>query len=110
MWADYIKETFGKEMLQTEYGFATFYIVPETTVCYIEDIYVIPKLRETKKGAYLETEIIKWAKERKCTELLGSVNLNIATPERSIAVLISRGYKLTSATPTMLYFRKQLDY
>jgi GNAT superfamily N-acetyltransferase len=110
MWADYIKETFGKEMLQTEYGFATFYIVPETTVCYIEDIYVIPELRKSKIGSELEAEITIWAKERKCTELMGSVNLTITTPERSMAVLISRGYKLTSATPTMLYFRKQLDY
>lgn len=110
MWADYIKETFGKEMLQNEYGFATFYIVPETTVCYLEDIYVAPEFRRAEFGSELEDAVIKWAKERYCTEIMGSVNLNIATPERSMNVLLSRGYKLTSATPTMLYFRKQLDY
>ena len=109
-WAEYIKELYGKYMLEYPEGFATYYIIPGTKVCYIEDIYVVPEARETDVGTRFEKEISEWAKTQDCTELMGSVNLGISNPERSIAVLIARGFKLTSSSATMLYFKKHLDF
>jgi GNAT superfamily N-acetyltransferase len=108
MWAAYIKETLGKEMIQTDKGFATFFIVPGTSVCYIEDIYVLPEHRKSDITTEMENSVKKWAVERGCTELMGSVNLSISTPERSLQILLHRGYKLSQVTPSMIYLKKKL--
>jgi len=108
VWAAYIKELYGKEMLETEYGFATYFIVPGTSVCYLEDIFVAPEHRKSRAGTELENAVIEWAKERKCTEIMGSAAVGLPTTERSVAVLIARGYKLSKVTETMLYFKKNI--
>jgi hypothetical protein len=108
LWADYIKESLSKNMIEDEKGFATFYIIPGTQVCYIEDIYVVPEARKSDKGTEMEMDIRDWAVAQGCSELMGSVNLLSNYPERSTQVLIARGYKIAQVTATMIYFKKNI--
>lgn len=108
LWADYIFESLGKQMLESEKGFITFFILPGTQVCYIEDIYVAPEFRNSSEASTMEKAAINWAQEQKCVEVMGSVSLASKTPERSISYLIESGYKLSSATSSALYFKKNI--
>lgn len=107
-WADYIAETADKRMLEDENGFATYFVVPGTQVCYIEDIYVVPEKRKSDVGTEYELAIRNWAVEQGCIELMGSVNLQSKNPERSVQVLLARGFKIAQVTPTMMYFKKNI--
>jgi GNAT superfamily N-acetyltransferase len=108
LWADYIKELYGKEMYEDSMGFCTYYIVPGTDVCYIEDIYVVPEHRKSAFGAEMESKVEAWSRLQGCSQLMGSVATGLQTTERSISVLISRGFKLSKVTETMLYFKKNI--
>ena len=109
MWADYIKEQYGKHTLVREHGFATYFIVPGTSVVYIEDIYVAPEARKTGLSTEMEQEIIAWAKSEGCTEVMGSTNLTSPTPEHTLAVAFKKGYKISSVTSDMIYVKKQIN-
>jgi GNAT superfamily N-acetyltransferase len=108
MWADYIKETLDKEMLELEEGFVTFFKVPGTTVCYIEDIYTRPEFRRQNITKKLEDLVIKWAKFNGCTQLMGSVSLNRRGTERSVQGLISSGYIISDLADKMIYLKKNI--
>lgn len=108
LYGQYIEEVAGKQIIETEFGFATFYIIPNSTACYIEDIYVVPEHRETSIGTDFEREVTNWAKQNGCTELIASVNTKIKTPERSMAVILKRKFKFSHVSGDMIFFAKDI--
>lgn len=112
LYKQYIEETTDTQMLETEYGFATY-----TTMfneggyfdCYIEDIYVIPEARKTHKASAMADEIAKAAKDQGCHRLLGSVNLEIKDPTRSVKVLLAYGFEILNASQGCIWFKKDLQ-
>lgn len=106
-YADYMKEAFGREVYEDEYGFVSFYKVTNS-ICYIVDIYVAPSFRKQGHTARLEAIVVEWAKANGCDKLLGSVNLKINTPERSMAELIKANYKFSHASGDLLFFVKEI--
>lgn len=108
LYGQYINETLGKHIVEDENGYATYYIIPGTKVCYIEDIYVVPEMRQSKQATRYEQQIIEWAKANECGELLGSVNTKISTPERSFLMLLHSGYKFSHIDGITVYFIKEI--
>lgn len=112
LYKQYIEETTDTQMLETEYGFATY-----TTMfneggyfdCYIEDIYVIPEARKTHKASAMADEIAKAALKQGCHRLLGSINLKINDPTRSMKVLLAYGFKVLNAGEGFIWFEKKLQ-
>jgi GNAT superfamily N-acetyltransferase len=107
-YALYMLEAFGKIVIENEEGFIMFWQPSGTTICYIEDIYVAPAYRQTGVTAKFELEAIDWAKARGLTHLMGSVNMRISTPERSISELRKAGYKYSHMENNILYFLKSI--
>jgi hypothetical protein len=61
MFEDYAEERgFGLRILETEFGFATYYL--DKDHCYIEDIYVVPDKRKNHVASFMADEISKIAK------------------------------------------------
>lgn len=105
--AKYKKEREGKEVLETEHGFAVWYqLNPE--VVYLEDIYVDLYHRQEGLASKMADEVAKIAKEKGCTKMLGSVNAQAHGADTSIRVLHAYGMKLHSVDGQMIYFIKEI--
>lgn len=92
MYKEYWKETFGRDVVENESGFASYKITGD--YCYIVDIYVKPEYRKMNIASKLADKICVIAKERKCKHVIGTVNLQSSDPTRSMAVLIGYGMKI----------------
>jgi hypothetical protein len=106
MYAKYKKEREGKEVLETEYGFASWCIDGE--VCYIEDIFVDLYHRQSGLAAKMADDICRLAKDRGCKTLLGSVNVQTQGSTTSMKVLLAYGMKLRSVNGQMIYLTKEI--
>lgn len=109
LYGEYIKETQDKEIIEDDYGFATFYPAFDHRYMYIEDIYVKSNKRKEKKASDYADRIAKIAKERGISKLLGSVNMQIKNPTRSAKVLLSYGFRLLEVKEDSIYFEKDIE-
>jgi predicted GNAT family acetyltransferase len=107
LYAKYIQEREGKSILELEHGYATYYYVNEDTV-YIEDIFVEKEYRKTGLGKKLGDLIVKGAKSKGCTQLLGSVDVRANGATDSSKFLFSYGMQLHSTNGNMIYFIKNI--
>jgi GNAT superfamily N-acetyltransferase len=112
MYADYLKETQDKEMLQTEAGFITygFNCVPgvDGPHIYIEDLFVIPSMRKTHIAATMADYVCERAKERGIHLCIGSVNKSAKTNEASCKVLEAYGMSKFSEDTTTKWYIKEI--
>ncbi len=107
LYAHYIAEREGKQILERPEGFATYSInAPE---CYIEDIYVLPEHRKSGVAAKLADVIAEEAKARGCTYLLGTVMPSAQGSTASLKVLLAYGFKLAKAETNAIYMVKELN-
>ncbi len=106
LFADYIKEHSGKEIIEDSCGFATFYVVRDGI--YIEDIYVVPSFRKAKHASYYADEITKIAKERGFNKLFGSVRPSANYSTDSLKILLAYGFKLDSSAIDAIAFVKEI--
>lgn len=103
----YIKERQGKEILQSEIGFATFFYLDEK--CYIEDIFVKEEYRKGGEASRLADEIGKIAKEKGCKQLVGSVVPSAKGSTDSLRILLAYGFKLDSSSINFIAMTKELE-
>lgn len=106
LYGRYLKETFGKEIVEDSDGFATFSIVKNE--CYIETVYVIPESRQKGKAKIYADLISDIAKTRQCKYLTTTINPGISTVERSMQVILSYGFKFHSCDSQKIVFMKEL--
>jgi len=106
LYSDYLRETNLKNIVEHEWGFATYSIIRDE--CYIEDIYIVPTQRKSKSASGLAQEIEAKAKAAGCKYLTGSVNTKIKDPTTSIRVLLGYGFKFLKAEPHALWFAKEM--
>lgn len=107
LYADYIKERNGDEIVESEIGFASFRYLNETQV-YIIDIYIKPQFRKARAASTLADMIIELAKVKGCKELLGSVVPSSKSATDSLKVLLGYGMSIQSASAEMIIFKKDI--
>ena len=108
LYAEYIKERLGDEIIEDEYGFATYRFLNDGKTVYIVDLYVVPEERRSHVAAVMADRICKIAKEKGATEMLGTVSPSANTATESLKVLLAYGMKLLNASEQMIVFRKDL--
>lgn len=106
LYGRYLKETFGKEIVEDLQGFATFSIV--NGECYVENVYVIPEARHRGQAPAYVDKIAEIAKTRQCKFLTTTINPGISTPERSMKVILDYGFKFHSCDQNKIIFIKEL--
>ncbi len=107
LFADYKAEREGKLVIETEFAFAVYSINKE--ILYLEDVYVVPERRDQDIARELCLFVIKIAKEKGCTRMLGSVDPSCAGAHNSMLALIKHGMKLHSCLPNgLIYFVKDI--
>ena len=110
LYGQYLEErSFGQDLIvENDQGFATYKYVNDGKSVYIVDIYVIPAARKTKVASALADIIVGIAKEKGCTELLGSVCPSAKNSTTSLKVLLGYGMTLQSSQNDFIVFRKDI--
>ena len=106
LFAAYLKEREGVNLLETDKGFAIYVITGNE--CYIRDIYVKPEFRKEKVASHLADLICEKAREAGCKVLTGSVCPTTKGSTASLQVLLGYGMRLHSATANLIIFIKDL--
>jgi GNAT superfamily N-acetyltransferase len=104
-YADYLRENTDVEIVETEDGFATYRYLNENQV-YLMDIYVKPDHRCKGVASALANIIVGRAKQRGCTEIIGSVVPTSKRANDSLKVLMAWGMRLMSSNNDLILFKK----
>lgn len=107
MYADYLQEFSGDNILETEEGFVTWRYVNLTTV-YLVDIYVKPEFRFQDVASKFSEHVVNEAKKEACSEMMGTVYCQAKNPDQSIKVLMAHGMKVKSANNDVIVFVKRI--
>lgn len=108
MYAKYVKERLGDEILETELGFATYRYLNNGKTVYIVDIYILPSHRRAGIARNFANLIAEKAKARGAKEMLGTVVPGAKNATDSLKVLLGYGMELQSASTEIIIFRKEL--
>lgn len=111
LYAEYIKEREGKDIIEDEKGFATYLYTPVRNEIYIVDVYVRPEYRMQGIAKQYVDNIEEIAKEMNCDYLLTSVDCKTEGWKASTTGLLNNGWKFYSNDPfdqMFKYFRKEL--
>jgi len=105
-YGNYIRERLGKDIIEDEYGFATFYFIGDG--CYIEDIYVDADHRKGGHASKYADQIAAKAKELGYTKLYGTVVPTAKGSTESLKVLLAYGFRVDSAANNVIALVKVL--
>lgn len=108
LYAQYLRERTSDEIIESERGFASYRFLNEGKSVYIVDIFVVPDYRQTGEASALADKVVAIAKERGCTELLGTVVPSTKGSSTSLAVLLGYGMTLASAEHDLIVFKKDI--
>lgn len=107
LYAQYLKEHHGDDIVVSEHGFATYRYLGADTV-YIVDIFILPEFRKTGEAAAIADQIIEIAKTKGCTKLLGTVVPAAKNSTDSVNVLLRYGMSLSHIDGGLVVFRKEI--
>lgn len=108
LYADYLRERTGDEILEGTNGFATYRYINGGKSVYIVDIYTAPGARKAGLAAFLADRICVEAKEKGCTELIGTVVPSAKGSTDSLRVLLAYGMTVQSSDKDVIIFRKDI--
>lgn len=107
MYAKYLKERTDDSIIETACGFATYRFLNEKQV-YIIDLYIEPEFRQSHNASAIADQVCAIAKQRGCTELVGSVVPSTKGATTSLKVLLGYGMRLDSAAQDLILFKKDI--
>ncbi len=107
LYSDYIKEITNDGIIEIEEGFATYRYINTQTV-YIIDIFVLPEHRKKRIAFKLVDMIVQKAKERGCTELLGTVSPTSPVGTISMKGHLAYGMTLHSVANNAIILKKDI--
>ena len=107
LFAEYKKEREGKYVLELDGGFAVYSIQDKR--CWIEDIYVEPRLRRTGLASKL-ADMIKWAaKKEGCEKLLGTCQPDSRGATESMQAMLAYGFRLKLIQFPLIWLEMEID-
>jgi len=106
MYAEYIKEREGFDIIETSAGFAVYKVTGEEI--YLRDIYVRAECRKRGIASDLADEVAKIGQKAGCRYLVGSVSPQSKTATENIEVLIRYGMTLHKCDSSLMVFFKEI--
>jgi hypothetical protein len=107
LYADYLLERTFDHIVETDKGFATYRFLNESQV-YIVDLFVLPQYRKTYVASDMADIIVEIAKQKGCTELIGTVVPSTKGSNTSLQTLLAYGMTLKSADKDLIIFKKDI--
>lgn len=106
LFAEYVKEREGKDIVESDKGFATYFYLGDG--CYIQDIYVKPEYRKSGEASNFANIISEVAKSKGYKKLYGTVCPQAKGSTESLKVLLAYGFQLDSCTHNLIALVKEL--
>lgn len=106
LYAQYVKERLGKDVIENDDGFCT--LVISNDCFYIEEIFVQKESRREGVAQKFADEACAWAKRLGYKEIIGSVNIRAKNPEYSAHVLHAYGFRMFKAHDGMILYKKEI--
>lgn len=107
MFAEFYQEYCGDEVMETTKGFVHYRYLNEKQV-YIINIYVRQEYRRSKEASILADAVCDEAKNRGCSEVLGTVSLKASHSDASMKVLAGYGMKAIHAHDDVITYSKEI--
>lgn len=107
LYGDYILEHRGDQIVEDEFGFATYRYLNDDNV-YIIDIYVVPEMRNTNRASAIADKVVEAARLKGCKKLLGTVVPDAHNSTASLRVLLGYGMTLQSIANGCIIFEKDI--
>lgn len=107
LYAEYLVETIGKQIVESPIGFATYYFLNDGV--YLEDIYVSKEHRKSGEASRLADEVAAHARASGYKKMYGTVVPTRPSATASTQILIAYGFQVHSSDSNVIWFVKQLD-
>lgn len=107
LYARYLNERAGDQIIEKEGGFVTYRYLNESQV-YIIDIFVLPDERQKGYASKLADEVAAEAKAKGCKEMLGTVVPQAKNSTVSLKVLLGYGMSLDKAANDLIILKKEI--
>lgn len=109
MYAQYLMERTNDFILEIENGWATYRYLDDGQTVYIVDTWVHPDFRRMGLASSMADTIVKEAKDRGCTKLIGSVVPSTKNSTGSIlAFILGYQMKLDSSSNNFIVLSKEI--
>lgn len=108
MYSKYLREKTDDEIIESEYGYATYRILNEGKSVYIVDLYIEQEFRKKGIASQMADLIVEAAKKNGAKELLGTVIPSAKGSTDSLRVLLGYGMILFAANNDQIVFRKDI--
>lgn len=106
LYAEYLMEREKAYLLDYEWGFATYKF--EGDFVYLQDIYIVPELRQSGRGVQLMREVAAIGRERGFERLVGSVDKKDSNKERMFKIMEKLNFKKIDEDEDLIYFIKEI--
>lgn len=106
LFAQYIAEREGKEIVEDNQGFATYFYVDDGV--YIENIYTCPDFRHVGVAASYADRIAAIAKAKGYKKMYGTAVPSTKGCTDSVKVLLAYGFRVHSAEHNAIIFVKEI--
>lgn len=107
LWAEYVKEREGHEVIEEPWGFLRYHIAPPL-LC-IDDLYIQPEYRRGERGSELADRVTRIARESKCTHLWAQVWPHTLNATDSLKAVLAYGFQVTGAQNGAIILLKEIQ-
>lgn len=95
LYAEYIKEREGFELLSNEHGFISYRFIGD--IMFLSDIFVKKEFRRSGEGASLIEDVLFLAKDNGCKQIMAEVQIATFTCSESLKSALNYGFKVISS-------------
>lgn len=106
LYAAYLKERENADVFETDWGIAVYKWGSDNV--YLQDIYVIPEMRQSGLGVELMEYVEAEAVQRGIYKMYGSVAPSTPFSDSMLRIMLKLGFKLSSSGPDMIYLIKDI--
>lgn len=107
-YAQYLRERTNDFIIENKFGFVTYRYLEDKKSVYIIDIFVMPEYRKDGHAGLMADTIVKEAKAKGITSIVGTVIPNTKNSTISLKVLLGYGMTLESSSNNLIVFRKEI--
>lgn len=107
LYAKYISQRSGHEILENEHGFVIYKINGEE--CFIVDMFVDINSRKKYYGSEFINELVEIAKSKKCKVITANVHLWDANYQVTLVSSFKNGFNIVRASNDILLISRNLE-
>jgi len=108
MWAAYIHETKGEQVIEYPFGFITYRAYPDLGTIHVGEVYVVPEERKHGYASKLMDQVGEIGKSCGCTMITTFVCVNNQMKETSLLASLKYGMRIVSMDELKITLAREL--